>query len=132
MSRLDRRQNDIPSHWKRENPNRQNRDLKSRRRGRHRKRMERKRVTATIEELPSRGRYHHWSRMVSTRRHKRRAEDLTPYVCVYVVEFRSLPRSPVSCTCTCAIYMYVRGSVSNLADKNHILKSCYFETAPKS
>ena len=132
-NRLDRRQIDIPSRWKRENTICRNRDLKSGRRS-HWKRREQKTVTATAEEFPSRERYRHWSMESFPRRQKRRAEDWSPCVCVYVVEFRSLPRSPVSCTCACAIYIHtcVRGSVSSHADKNHILKSCHFETAPKS
>lgn len=115
------------------NVNRRNRDLKSGRRS-HWKRREQKTVTESAEELPSRESYGHWSRGVSLRWQKRRAEDWTPCVYVCVVEFQSLPRSPVSCTCACAIYIHTcaRGSVSSHADKNHILKSCHFETAPKS
>jgi hypothetical protein len=50
-----------------------------------------------------------------------------------VSEFAEIPS--IVCVCgACAIYIHTcaRGSVSSHADKNHILKSCHFETAPKS
>ena len=114
---------------------RRNRDLKNGSNGRYRKRAEDG---------------HHHGRRVSEPRavsslvngefpktaeeESRGLDSLRIRVRGRVSEFAEILSIVYVCTCTCAIYIHTcaRGSVSNLADKNHIPKPCYFETAPKS